>query len=352
MIEIRNAALCLLVAIAAPAAASGPAPSAVCDAYWEQKYQDALKLAAQIVSSAEASPSDKVEAYKCQTCTYVAQRQVDPARRSIADMLGLDKSARFTPDYNYPPPVIDLYNAVRDSLYPGTMDIHTVAVGDFEDNSPFKGKFKDYDFSLFRLALAHTVMADLAEATPLKIVDRQRTGTLLKEIELGQSGFVSPQEAVHFGQMLGAQSFIFGQYMILSKDTVRIDARLVHTATGEVILTKQVTGNFGGDPKKFLILEQDLVKALADGVQQLLAGQGEKIPLDQMTSQFFEKKMDGIKDRKAYVESKFRIAEALETEDKGDYRKAKALWQKVLEIDPENEIANRRIMALSSVAQG
>jgi hypothetical protein len=345
----------LLLAVPGICPAAGKAAGRsdkVCNAYMDQKYDEALKLAKEIVSSPSAEAPEKVDAYKCQTCVYVAQRKVPPAKRSIGDMLTVDPTARFSPDYQYPPPVIDLYNVVRDSLAPqggGTVDIHTVAVGDFEDNSVYKGKFKNYDFSLFRLALVHTVMADLAEATPLKLVDRQRTDQIVKEIQLGQSGFQNPAEAVRFGQMLGAQTFIFGQFMILSKDEVRIDARVVETATGEVILARQVTGNFGGNPKKFLSLEHDLVQALADGIGKVLAGGGDKTPIGSMAASYFDQQKSGISSRKGYVESKFLIAEALEQEDQGNYDKARGLWQKAAEMDPTSQPAKERVAALASM---
>ncbi len=332
-------------------AQSTPGTSAerVCDAYWSQEYDQALKLATQVLAAADVVTQEKIEAYKCLACTYVAKRQLAPARGSISEMLAADPAARFTPPYTYPPPVIDLYHAVRDSLHSGTVDIQTVAVGDFEDNSPYKGKFKDYDFSLFRLALVHTVMADLAEATPLKIVDRQRTEQLLKEVQLGQSGFANPDQAVRSGQMLGAQTFIFGQFMVLSKNKVRIDARVVHTATGQVILTRQVTGDFGGDPEKFLALERELVLALASGIGEILAGGGQKIGLDRMIGNYFDGKQASIKGRENYVESKFKTAEALEMEDTGDYKGAKTAWKRVLDMDPGNEIAGLRLRALNTM---
>jgi TolB-like protein len=334
---------------AAAQAVAGASAEKVCDAYWAQQYDAALRIAAQILAASEAATPEKIETYKCQACTYVAKRQIDPARATIAEMLVADPAARFSPPYTYPPPVIELYNAVRDSLHSGTTDIQTIAVGDFEDNSPYKGKFKDYDFSLFRLALVQTVIADLAEATPLKIVDRQRTDQLVKEIQLGQSGFSNPEQSVRAGQMLGAQTFVFGQYMVLSKDKVRIDARVVHTATGQVILTRQVTGDFSGDPEKFLALEQELVRALASGIGEILAAGGQKIELDQMTDNYFKGKRASIKGRENYVESKFKTAEALELEDKGDYKHAKTVWKQVLEMDPQNEVAGQRLRALSAM---
>jgi hypothetical protein len=116
-----------------------------------------------------------------------------------------------------------------------------------------------------------------------------------------------------------------------------------------VILTRQVTGEFSGDPEKFLALERDLVNALASGIGQILADGGDKIELDQMTGNYFEAKRASIKGREKYVESKFKTAEALELEDKGDYKAAKTAWKQVLEMDPGNEVAGQRLRALNTM---
>ena len=151
--------------------------------------------------------------------------------------------------------------------------------------------------------------------------------------------------------MLGAQSFIFGQYMVLDQDEVRIDARVVHTATGEVVLARQVTGNFGGDPKKFLALERELVTVLAEGLSRITAGGGEDLELDRMSADYFDRKGKGIKERKAYVESKFMIAEALDLEDQAEFDQALKIWADVLRIDPANDVARQRTRALEALAQ-
>ncbi len=336
-----------------PDGSLGSLANATCEAYREQDYERALQLSTKVVASKEADAPAKVDAYKCQACTYVALRQPPRAKGSIAGMLTTDATARFSPEYSYPPPVIGLYNTVRDSLFSGTggtLDINTVAVGDFEDNSVYKGKFRNYDFSLFKSALVHTVTADLAEATRLKIVDRQRTGQLLDEIKLGQSGFADAGQAVKAGQFLGAQTFLFGQYMILSPKKVRIDARVVHTATGEVILVKQITGDYSGDPEKFLEIEKALVEAIADGIDKIASGSaGGASPLRRMTDDYFGKKSGAMKGRKDYVEAKFLTAEALELEDQGSYEEATKTWKKVLDVDPRNEIAAARIQVLATL---
>jgi TolB-like protein len=356
------AAAAVAAALALPAAAGaadgslGEIANATCDAYREQSYEQAIALSNKVLASPAADAPTKVDVYKCQACAYVAMRQPPKAKGSIAGMLTTDRTACFSPDYSYPPPVIDLYHTVRDSLFAtgggaggAPADIRTVAVGDFEDNSIYTGKYRGYDFSLFRTALVHTVTADLAQATNLKIVDRQRTGQLLEEIKLGQSGFSDPTQAARAGQFLGAQTFIFGQYMVLSPKEVRIDARVVHTATGEVILTRQVTGDFGGDPKAFLDLERQLVESLAEGIEKIVAAGGASVPLRKMTDDYFARKAQAIGGRKAYLEGKFLAAEALEQEDTGDYAAAKKTWEKVLEVDPKNEVAAVRIQVLEAM---
>lgn len=330
---------------------AGPGEGTVCDAYWESQYDRAIELAKAIIAS-DASSDDKLSAYQCKACTHIATRQYDPAKDTIAGMLEYDPTSRFSPDTTYPPAVIQLYNTVRDSLFPGVTDINTVAVGDFEDNSVYQGKFGEYDFSLFQRALIHTINADLSEATDLKLVDRQRIEQITDELQLNQSGFVNPQQAVKAGELFGAQSFIFGQYMILSKNKVRIDARVVHTATGEIVLTKQVTGDFSGDPEKFLALEKELVLALASGIDQIRNGSGEESRMRDKAEAYFDLKDDGMKKRKGYVEGKFLEAEALGLEDEGKFAEAQEVWKQILEVDPKNTVAPVRIRVLDTLLQG
>lgn len=323
----------------------------VCEAYFYQEYDRAIDLARQIVQS-DSPTTEKLDAYRCKTCSYVALSEVRPAKMTIAEMLEVDQTARFSPDLSYPPVVIDLYNAVRDSLYPGTMDINTIAVGDFEDNSIYKGKFGDYDFSMFKDALIHTINADLAEATPLKLVDRQRIDKITAELALNQNAMMDPEHAVQAGRLLGAHSFIFGQYMILSKDTVRIDARVVHTATGEIVLTKQVTGKFDGDALKFLELEKELVTSLASGIDKIRTTEVESSDMKQKAEAYFEEKEGAVDSKMKYVESKFLAAQALELEDQGKFNDAQDVWRQVLDADPRNEIAETRIRILDTLIRG
>ena len=71
-------------------------------------------------------------------------------------------------------------------------------------------------------------------------------------------GMASAQEqGVKIGKFLGAHAYIFGQYMVLSKDKVRIDARVVQTAFSQ--RRKTLRNTLGGllKPEDFVALGID-----------------------------------------------------------------------------------------------
>ncbi len=321
------------------------------EAFWDAEFQTAERLSQSVLSASEAQKEDRVEAYKIQAAAYTMRRVRSNALNSLVRMFELDRTARYSPPTDYPPPVLQNYYVVRDSLFSGTMDINTVAVGDFETNSIYTGKFKNYDFGALEKALPHIIMLDLTEITQLKVVDRQRTTDILRELQLTESGFADPGQAVRTGKLLGAHTFIFGQYMLLSADQVRIDARIVQTATGEVLTARQITGKFSGKPEVFLELQEKLITELVRTLETSLGSQILPDPVDEATKYYAQKK-DDVKSREGYVDGVFLTSQALDAEERGDYVAAVENWKRVLSVDPENQVAATRIKVLTPLAKG
>ncbi len=335
-----------------PKAGAGETLQKSMEAFWDADYAVAENLAKDVIGKKDAGKEELAEAHKCLACVYVMQDVRRQAIESLVRMFEIDPASRFSPDANYPPPVITTFYAVRDSLFPGTTDINTVAVGDFENNSVYTGKFKNHDFGALSKALPHLITLDLTGATDLKVVDRQRTAEILKEMALSTSGFADPKQAVQAGNLLGAQAYIFGQYMVLSKDRVRIDARIVHTATGEVVVAKQITGTFSGDPEKFMALEKSLVTEIMKTLETMLGSAALENPAG-LASAYFGDRAKRIKGRSGYVDGLFLTSEALAAEEGADYKAAIEKWSAVLSADPGNETAAIRIKVLKqTVAQG
>jgi TolB-like protein len=320
------------------------------NAFWEVDYARAETLAQSVAGMPNASRTELADAQKVLACVYTMRKAHHETISSLVRMFQIDQTARFSPDTDYPPPVINSFYTVRDSLFPGTMDINTVAVGDFEDNSVYTGKFKNYDFGALARALPHLITLDLVDAAGLKVVDRQRTADILKEMQLSTSGFADPKQAVQAGKLLGAHAFIFGQYMVLSADKIRIDARVVQTATGEVLSARQITAKFGGKPEVFFDLEKQLIASLMQALSATL-GQ-EAIPDPEKTaSEFSSRKSKTLESRPGYVDGMFLTASALQAEENLDYKDAVESWRKVLEIDPGNHVALVRVKLLGQLTQ-
>lgn len=356
------AALLVLAAVVLLGAGPPPAETPAADvdarlaqaleAFWNVEYASSETLARQVLEQPGARKEHLVEAHKCLACVQVMRRERQEALATLIAMFRLDPGARYSPDANYPPPVIRTYHEVRDSLFAGTMDVATIAVGDFENNSVYTGKFGDYDFGALAKALPHVVTLDLAGATGLKVVDRQRIAEVLKELALSESGMADPKSAVAAGRLLGAHAYVFGQYMLLSADRVRIDARVVRTATGEVLTAREVTARFDGKPETFLELERKLVTELM-AVLDLELGKGVSREHEALAADWFAKKKKLLEGRAGYVEGVFLTSDALAAEEAGDWAAAIERWKKVALADPGNETARVRIRVLEqTVKQG
>ncbi len=356
---IRNAAGCAALSLFLLL----PLPTSVCadsvtdlnraaEAYWDGNFEEALRLTGLLLDRSPEGSDEWTEASKWRASTLLTSGDTSGARQEMERLLRFDKNLRFSPDYEYSPGVLALFHSVRDSLYPGTMDIRTVAVGDFENNSIFAGDFKKLNFDLFRGAFQHLVMFDLARATSLEVVDRQRVKQLLGEIEMNQT-FADPSMAVKAGQFLGAHCFVYGQYMIISEKEVIITARVVHTATGKILSVHQVEGEFGGEPKRFLELEKKLILEIAASIDDLILDvAGEESGIAQEMALFFEERTASREVWTGYVESTLAVSQALALEDQGDYQAALSKWREVLAFDPGNEVASRKIRVIPLLLGG
>ncbi|MFN8548383.1 MAG: CsgG/HfaB family protein [Candidatus Eisenbacteria bacterium] len=355
----RTATLALAVALAAPTWAkdtqNDPIPADPLEAAWAsyekytyQQMDEALSIANHVLEMPDAERDARVTAEKTRVLVHLSRDEVDEATEALKAMLAADPAARFSPEWDYPPQVIDLYHQVQDAGGGGTMDVYTVAVGDFENNSVYVKTSDKFNFDNFRLGLIHTIITDLSASSGLRVVDRQRTEKIVEELQLGQSGYVDPERAAQAGRLLGAHLYVFGQFMILSSSEVRIDMRVVHTATGEVMVAKQITGKYSGKPQNYLDLEKQLVVEVAASVDSLVGDQAaEPGVLQKRAKNWFDTRLTSVEGRGSYGKSKLLVGEALQAEEEKDYRGALRAWQAVLKADPENDDAKRRVLILS-----
>lgn len=182
----------------------------------------------------------------------------------------------------------------------------TMAVLPFENNSVTESE----KYAPLSKGLSAMLITDLKNSnTTLQIIEREKIQAILKEIALSQSGSVDQSTAVKAGKLLGAQSIVFGSFMVLG-NSVRIDARIIIVETGEVVMAESITGDNSG----LINIAVDLAGKIAKSMKVAF----NPVPV----------KSNGNLDAAIY------FSQGLDALDKGDKEEAKRLFLNCIKLDP------------------
>ena len=114
--------------------------------------------------------------------------------------------------------------------------------------------------------LQSMLTTDLAQASALTLVERERLQDIESELALGSSGMIDARTAARAGKLAGATHLLAGSYTVTGA-RMRIDARLFTVEGGTVLLAEQITG----DKEAFFELEKALVRKLLAALGVALA---------------------------------------------------------------------------------
>jgi TolB-like protein len=196
----------------------------------------------------------------------------------------------------------------------------TLAILDFENNSFFKPE----EVQSLSKGLAQIMITELNGSGAIRVVERQKLRSLMDELKLSQSGMVSEQGSLQVGKLIGAKHLVFGGYMVMMDDKIRIDVRIVEVETGLTLKAGEVTGK----TKDVLSLVQKLGNKILKDLNIKLAESGEtpgRISIDAL--KLFSK--------------------GIEFEDKGDTARALECYRKALDQEPDFQQAKDRAARLS-----
>lgn len=196
----------------------------------------------------------------------------------------------------------------------------TVGVLYFEIHAP-----KDDGLDVLAKGLAQMLIADLADAPGLRLVERDRLEAVLGEQKLQQSKSVDRKTAVRVGKLLGARYLVLGSVVKLGA-MVRMNARIVAVETGEIVTA--VSQNGADDD--FFGIEGGLVEKLREKLV-------ERLP--PAPKQAARPKRKRKRPKKLSTQAARQYAEALDAKDRGKTDEAKAKMQKVVERAPDFELA-------------
>ena len=107
---------------------------------------------------------------------------------------------------------------------------------------PFSASIDNKELEGLDRALSEMLMTDLSRLQSIQLVERQRLGDVLKEMDLSGVGFIDPATAARIGQGVGARTILTGSFYAKG-ERLRIDARLIHVETGTVLVAEEITGS-------------------------------------------------------------------------------------------------------------
>ena len=198
------------------------------------------------------------------------------------------------------------------AAFAATSDLPVLMVTDFRNNTGSS------DYDALGKGLADMVLTDLSAGGAVRVVERSRLNEVLAEQDLQQTARFDSATTQRLGQLVGASHVVTGGIVGL-EPMIRIDMRLVTIASGEVLVSEQVTG----ERNRFFELEEALVTAFLTGLSLSTAG-------PPPTSNV------------ADVQTVTTYGIALDQSDRGDLEGASRTLGSVVAKEPEFKLAQER----------
>jgi curli biogenesis system outer membrane secretion channel CsgG len=185
----------------------------------------------------------------------------------------------------------------------------SISVGQFRNTT------QKSDYKWLEVAISDMLSNDLASLKKMPIVTREQLKALLEEQQLQLSGIIDEKTAIRAGQISGAGYILFGDFIIPSSSTIRINVNVIDVETGRNVGASSITGS----PDQIFTLEKLLVVKLLESISVQLS-ESEKVVLFQMPTTSIKA-----------IEQNYKGIIALEGNDRTS---AKMFFEAAIAVDP------------------
>jgi hypothetical protein len=99
------------------------------------------------------------------------------------------------------------------------------------------------------------LITELAQNSELRLINRSHLQQIIEELDLGQTGYVSPETTAAVGRLVQARYMVVGSF-VDAAGTMRLDARIDNVETGEILV--ETAAKVQDDRDQLLSLVVDL----------------------------------------------------------------------------------------------
>ncbi|MFH1367704.1 MAG: FlgO family outer membrane protein [Elusimicrobiota bacterium] len=90
------------------------------------------------------------------------------------------------------------------------------------------------------IIISENLLTRIVKIRKLQVVERENLEAVLRELKIESSGIIDPETTKQIGKILGVDALIIGTIHRKDENTLTINARVVRTETGEVLVTSNV----------------------------------------------------------------------------------------------------------------
>ncbi len=208
-----------------------------------------------------------------------------------------------------------------------TIPDNTIAVSDFD------GSLLSPELAPIALGLAELTAIDLSKARALTVVERRKLDFILRELELGVSGYIDPATAPRMGRLMGAHKLVTGSVVGIGEQGLKVDGVIVAV---EDTTTARPEG-VEGDLPSFFRMQKSFVFAI----------------LQELGIQLSVVERDAISEvpTESYL-AFLAYSRGLDFRRRGMYDAAKREFNEAVEQDPDFQQAAEQFVAVSNLAAG
>lgn len=252
----------------------------------------------------------------------VALGDEEAARDTMTRLIALEPPIiELNPDTE-PPPLLRTYFAARQVADGGyavrSTRPQTLAIVNFTNSS-----ITDHErWEPMQQGLASLMIHAMGGATDLHLVERERIRWLLEEHDLQRDpSRIDQATAVQAGRLLGAQTVVFGSFIVNGRDLI-VSARLVEVETGRIVFSEQNRGR-------------------ADRFDEII----EQLSLQVTRALNVELASADVETRS--LDAALAYSEGLALIEQGDYAGAQGKFRQALQYDPNYGRARERVQSLA-----
>lgn len=290
-------------------------------AFEAAEFEEAEELLAAFADDEAAPIALRADALRYLGRVQIALGNNEGAVESMARLIELEPPIiELDPDIEPPPLMASYYEArleFEGSHHVRSSRPQTLAIVNFTNSSITDRE----NWDAMQQGFASLMIHAMGPATELRVVERERIRWLLEEQNMQRDpSLIDQATAVQAGRMLGAQTVVFGSFIVNGRDLI-LTARLVDVETGEILFSEQVTGRAAD----FSTLIETLSLQFARTLNVELASAD-------------------IETRS--LDAALAYSEGLALIEQGDYNAAFARFVRALEYDPGYTRARQRVESL------